>query len=335
MDVHIRYKDIDMLRGCLILCVVLGHMGFCADVMYWFHMPAFFVLGGMLYKSYSTLSLGETIKKVICLYYIPYWGYFIVCRFYRIKIFLGGGMIEFGKEMIKSFYGGSVAADTVAWYPTCLMFVIVLYRALEKNKYKNLIIVLCYLGARIEGWLIREKQIQFVCFWGADICLFAILFYWIGENWKERIVSFRNWNKMKIFLLWVFMVFVCCILVRLGKNRIVNLGVNMKYLEYNDLFGGVVVPIIFFFMLWLGNILVCKIKLISNVLSVIGKNSIAIMWLHMPILDVLARIPLLDQCRIFKFLMVVVGSICFSYIVKKNKYTNIIFFGYRSKSNNL
>lgn len=73
-----RYKEIDICRGILIVSVVFGHMEIWADYMYWFHMPAFFILAGMCYK-YDRVSLMDTIKSVLGMYYIPYWSYFLLC----------------------------------------------------------------------------------------------------------------------------------------------------------------------------------------------------------------------------------------------------------------
>ena len=46
-----RLDYLDIAKGLLIISVVLCHSPFeNAYILYWFHMPAFFIISGMLYK---------------------------------------------------------------------------------------------------------------------------------------------------------------------------------------------------------------------------------------------------------------------------------------------
>lgn len=48
-----RYCHIDMAKGLLISLVVLGHMlpdNLVNRVIFWFHVPAFFILSGVFLK---------------------------------------------------------------------------------------------------------------------------------------------------------------------------------------------------------------------------------------------------------------------------------------------
>lgn len=49
-----RDKTLDIAKGIFIILVVSGHSTFpYTDVIYWFHMPAFFIVSGILYKENS------------------------------------------------------------------------------------------------------------------------------------------------------------------------------------------------------------------------------------------------------------------------------------------
>lgn len=41
-----RFQWIDIAKGLLIMLVVTGHSGIDAKYIFWFHMPAFFIISG-------------------------------------------------------------------------------------------------------------------------------------------------------------------------------------------------------------------------------------------------------------------------------------------------
>ena len=67
-----RIAYIDVAKGIGILLMILGHTmtsGWGKDVIYSFHMPLFFIIGGYLYKEKSvSLSLKNHFRRLV----IPY-----------------------------------------------------------------------------------------------------------------------------------------------------------------------------------------------------------------------------------------------------------------------
>ena len=62
-----RLDYLDIAKGLLIISVVLCHSPFeNAYYLYWFHMPAFFIISGMLYKR------GRNIKEQVIKFFVPY-----------------------------------------------------------------------------------------------------------------------------------------------------------------------------------------------------------------------------------------------------------------------
>lgn len=60
-----RNKQIDIVKGLLIILVIIGHFPFLdqmAPYIFWFHMPAFFMLSGMFIK-YKGMLLLEIKKR--------------------------------------------------------------------------------------------------------------------------------------------------------------------------------------------------------------------------------------------------------------------------------
>ena len=73
-----RNIELDILRGLLIIFVVIGHTNIKIPYLdvFWFHMPAFFLISGYLTKQWS-FSKSKLIK-----FFVPYLCYSIV--FYLI-----------------------------------------------------------------------------------------------------------------------------------------------------------------------------------------------------------------------------------------------------------
>ena len=74
-EIHQRYVSLDIAKAICIILMVAGHSGcpkYIHDVIYLFHMPAFFLISGMLLSEKYLLDLRNGIKKKFKSYYIPY-----------------------------------------------------------------------------------------------------------------------------------------------------------------------------------------------------------------------------------------------------------------------
>lgn len=96
-----RIKSIDICKGILIWCVVLGHASFLSlewlhTAIFWFHMPAFFIITGYL-TNWEKYACIEFVKKRVRVYVIPYFGFslFLIILYENrlkgiLKMLLGG-----------------------------------------------------------------------------------------------------------------------------------------------------------------------------------------------------------------------------------------------------
>lgn len=75
-----RNNSIDIAKGLLIFLVVLGHAPEGSDAVhkyiYWFHMPAFFIISGLFLR--ETFCLREEVKKKAKRLLVPYLVFSIV-----------------------------------------------------------------------------------------------------------------------------------------------------------------------------------------------------------------------------------------------------------------
>lgn len=75
INLHSRNVSLDIAKSICIILMVAGHSGcpkYIHDVIYLFHMPAFFLISGMLLSEKYLLDLRNGIKKKFKSYYIPY-----------------------------------------------------------------------------------------------------------------------------------------------------------------------------------------------------------------------------------------------------------------------
>ena len=75
INLHSRNVSLDIAKAICIILMVAGHSGcpkYIHDVIYLFHMPAFFLISGMLLSEKYYLDLRKGVKKKFKSYYIPY-----------------------------------------------------------------------------------------------------------------------------------------------------------------------------------------------------------------------------------------------------------------------
>lgn len=115
-----RYASIDIAKGILILCVVIGHgtqSQSLSDFMYRFHMPLFLILSGCFLRKAENVKAYAKKKAVRLL--VPYIIYMVIDFLFfdhlhnlnRILHYLYGGRFINGVYWyITSFYIASVVA---------------------------------------------------------------------------------------------------------------------------------------------------------------------------------------------------------------------------------
>ena len=110
-----RDKKVDFVKGILILCVVIGHSNIdqrIIDIIFWFHMPCFFMISGYLAKKTENETLPVFCIRNAKNLLIPYFFFFIIESIcYR----------DFTLErVVKILYGGKRIGG-VFWFITVLL----------------------------------------------------------------------------------------------------------------------------------------------------------------------------------------------------------------------
>lgn len=150
-----RLEEFDIMKGVLIILVVIGHTSllpqYCSEVVYWFHMPVFFMITGFLTNRWISFGNRTLLKHKFISLSIPYFSYCII--FYLIM-----GNEPVWKFLIKTLLAGRLNITLYSfpyWYIGSLFIALFIYGTIKLFRYR-------YKSFKI-------NNLHF--FWGGDFIL--------------------------------------------------------------------------------------------------------------------------------------------------------------------
>lgn len=207
-----REEWIDRWKGILILLVVLGHVAGgggnlvgggwqlkLRNIIYLFHMPAFFLLAGMCWRVKEGSFLEFTRSKAQRLL-VPYFvfGLFSAIVYAIVSHNAMAGL----HEIARLFYGGGqFICNSVLWFPACMFVVLLLMRGILPRKTSRTMRLSAVISFgvyfairynRLTGWP-----------WGLDVASKYAFYFVIGVLLKKEIGS----GAVPRLPIWI--VFVC------------------------------------------------------------------------------------------------------------------------------
>lgn len=271
-----REEWIDVAKGILIILVVLGHsvsgpyydLSNIIDYIYLFHMPAFFIISGYLYKRGS---LVERLKKRTKRLLLPYFSYVtIITIIIIIKMISKNESIKsIVKQIVRNVLGGQYLHNYCGalWFVTCLLCTEIIYITIDKyiknDIIKISIIVLFYTVAHIEAWFLPKFKLPFAI----DISLITLAYYAIGAKLKTYIFN-RN--------ICLGASIISAISIVLLKLNLISYGLELWGHHNSNFILDLLIPVAFSITLF--NI--CKKVKSSIILAKISKYTFSIMALH-------------------------------------------------------
>lgn len=121
-----RDKNVDVLKGFLIILVVIAHFqrDTIHDTIFLFHMPLFFILSGLFLQK-EKLSSKTYLKNKASTMLVPY------CTYLMLDLFLIQRTYSPG-SILRALWGGR-AISGVYWYITCFLFTLFAFGFLLKH----------------------------------------------------------------------------------------------------------------------------------------------------------------------------------------------------------
>lgn len=286
-----RISWIDNLKAIGIILVVIGHTNlpkFLEYYIYSFHIPMFFFISGYLFSSGKVTSFIQFAKKKFKSLIIPYlifavisyvvWMIINLIKYQPIDFSLAESKSFYIiKPIIGIFYSNGIDTwlipNVALWFLTCLFVTEILFFVISKYiKDRKLLLTLAILA--IAGFL-DSLFMPMRLPWGIDVAITALVFYGSGYYFKTNSI-FEKIKKENGFSTW--MILVIGIIYSMINGRA-------------DMNSNIFRNPIFYYIAAFSNIYIFYLlanKIQSNkILSFIGKNTLFIMGLHIPVFLIL------------------------------------------------
>lgn len=283
-----RIQWIDTSRGIAIFLVVLGHVlrnDISYIYIYSFHMPLFFFLSGLVLdrNKYTFKSFFRNRFNTLVL---PYAFFYLLTYVYWLLIenhFRSFDMAWY-KPLLGLVYGGQyrnlMDHNGILWFLPCLFVVEMLFFAISTLKKIKLqvvvVVVMLFVGS----------QIKIVLPWCLNIAMCALLFFYLGNIFRQRIMVNECQKNSIVRFLFLGGIYVCA--CYFFPNRIA-MAANL----YGD------IPLFIFFAVVGIGMTISFSKAIDSigfkclrkdVFTILGRNTLVIFALHQPVLRILTFI---------------------------------------------
>lgn len=274
-----RLDYLDISKAFLIISVVLCHSPFeNAYYLYWFHMPAFFIISGMLYKR------GMNIKEQAIKFFVPYAIFSLIdINFNYIMYYHGNfSLSDLIHEIIKYSYGGK-ATWGVFWFIPVMFVTKVVFDQLNKrltSKKLAFVCILSYILAHIYSMSFIPSSVteitenQFV-FWNLDAVLITLPYYALGYYITKLNIQrvFKETSTLILSSIGVVAMFI------LNSSMGIGYYLNIKYSYYKDPIFDILMPVTITIFILSLSYQISKFKC-KKLFTIIGANSLVIMYLH-------------------------------------------------------
>lgn len=273
-----RRQEFDILKGILIICVVMGHTatGIPYIDVFWFHMPAFFLITGFLTRTWlSPADIFHAIKikdksilSRVAKYLIPYFTYcFVFYLIFHTESIL--------KNIVRVLYAGSNNVTIYSfpyWYINALFIGTLAMGVCTtwKKKYQYGVIAAIWLF--LHTGVIHLLPVPLP--WGIDNALGAVVFLYIGYLAKD--IAYKKWHLLLLFVPVMFIFF--------NKYTDFSYKINMMGMVYDHFVLDLIVPLSFTYLLYRFSCFLKRIPLICTIIAYLGQASITIYFIHAAIL---------------------------------------------------
>lgn len=303
-----RFDYIDIAKGLGILAVVWAHImlvGWSHEIIYAFHMPFFFFVAGMLFKREKYASLGDFLKKRSKRLLVPYFIYAIG------SYLLWAGLKYVSHEpwevilkpipqiLIAQGSGRFMTFNSALWFVPCLFVVEIIYFFKTSKDWLNLSITcMCAALSFVLGVIYGEKYWLLLPF-NFDAALIALPFYCLGnllvKNFSHATISqVANNHKLANVTLWVTSTALLYVLA--DNFGVCSMGSSSYQCNGFVFILRALVGIIAMisFSLILSELLKARwsrcLQWLKNSLIWLGKYSLDVMSLHIPVKGILIMI---------------------------------------------
>lgn len=301
---------LDILKGVLIITVVVGHVYAPLSWLdvFWFHMPAFFIICG--YATHNWNFEKENIRKKIVRLWIPYMAYCLM-----LLPFIPN--VSVGRQILKFIIGGGNSTTCLTypfWFANAMLMACIAYSFLKTYVSSKIrVSLICLIWFVIHVVYIPDCLPAYLPL-GIDLALGAICYIEVGFLLK----TFNGKRAAFLFVIIPFIFALC------NANGLLLYRLNMMSMIYDHVFLDLLVPLSFVILLYVLCSYIEKCSVVSNILQYIGQASMSIMFMHVAI------IYLCTNLGLPKYLSIVLGAllpVVANYFYNQSAITRLLFLG--------
>lgn len=289
-----RIEYVDYMKAFGMFFIIWGHImltGITNAMAYAFHIPLFFFLSGLMFKTSKYPSFSKFFVKRVKSLLIPYviysvitwgiWGLYSFASHADVDSYI----YPLLQTIIAQGSGGFLIHNVPLWFITCLFVVEILYFFISKLD-ANLKVFVCILCGIVGSLMTLDNPIfNFKLLpWNIEVAFAAIPFYAIGnyiiEHHSHReVIEKVKKNRTKSII--IFLLSSVCLYVGANLNGSVSMGSNhlnnFIIFYVAALFG---ITAMFILCVWLSSL---NKNCISKFIEWFGRNSFTSMAIHNPI----------------------------------------------------
>ena len=324
-----RLAGVDLARGLGIIAVVVGHsQALFAGYVYFFHMPLFFLLSGLLAKPAGEWAgVRARMAKSARRHLLPYLSFLLIFTAIRYLIIRETHFAWYARDLRELCLGGSTLVGVYApcWFITCLFITQLLFEVLhvlvKRRAVMLLLIAAAYVLAHLEAatpWLAAWH-----CPWSADIALLALTYYGVGY-YARPWVSGACLPKITVPLTLTAAI-AALILPIIG---VVHFWLDLKTRNYHDYLLDLCIPLAL-------SVAVCYLAnwlsrwRWSALLASLGTASLTVMYLHMSVNAWVLGIPSLRGPLPFILIGLLIPWLLFHPLFQRVPSLRLLFLGQR------
>ncbi|KHL94741.1 hypothetical protein QW71_16110 [Paenibacillus sp. IHB B 3415] len=269
---------IDAAKGFSIIFVVMGHSGDAAANHYlsWFRMPLFFLLSGLVFKPVDPGRYPGWAARRTKGLMTPYFAYGLLIA--GVLLLFSFNIRGFAENIARLLYGGLSLTGPygVFWFITCLLFTQLLFGYIVRYSRRTqfLLITSAYLVSHLIS-LTALKNFNLP--WNIDVALLAVTYYAIGFYGKQAIPALISRYSALLVLLPL-----SALVLLLERTGVIHYSLNMKYKEYESLVLDLAVPLLISLTICAAVYQLARLIPLGWMGS-LGRNTITIMYLHLPL----------------------------------------------------
>ncbi|MGV3274387.1 acyltransferase family protein [Staphylococcus sp. 11261D007BR] len=318
MSSNTRLSWLDIAKGICILLVVLGHSGvhWYDNVMSWFRMPLFFFLSGILFRPIPSSSFPNFMSYKLIKMLVPYFAYGIAITliFYinsPTQMYINFQRLLVGGDQLEGPFG-------VFWFITVLLMTqltmgfISRYSKITQISIIILLFILTHIIALTHlSNISMPWKINAV---GGSLFYYAMGYY-LKDFLKHNVANLKVIGSSLFFLAMFLLIYVIFD---------INFAINLKTDNFSYIILDAIIPIVCCYLICCLAYYLSYFR-VFDVLKWLGKNSITIMYLHLP-LNILLMKLWKPEYSDFIFLMNgVVISLIIGILLKQSKIVRNMF----------